>query len=51
VAVDENGQANRLRRQTLWFGWSAVAFGLLVLALLVTVSVVLYLGYEAGLGG
>ena len=50
-AVDDYPEASRLRRRTLWFGWSAVTFGLLVVALVVTVCVVLYLRYERGLGG
>ena len=51
VSVDDLGKTKKLRRRTLWLGWSAVMFGLLVLALFAVAAVVLYLRYEAGLGG
>jgi len=48
--MDER-EAAKLSRRTLWFGWSAAAFGLLVIALVPTVCIVVYLRYERGLGG
>jgi hypothetical protein len=50
VAGDEV-RHERLRRRTLWLGWSAVTFGVLVLGVIALAALVIYLRYEAGLGG